>query len=146
VDSPCDVSRQKFCTYLIFTVHDNCSPPYNISSFNNPRNIMRRIRITKFFIRNLLRPPVTSFLDPNIVLRTLFQTPSMYVPPLQWKTNFHTHTITGTKLQFCVCLLDPESELLWIWLEQQNYISRCRDLHFEVTRTLLPSTTLFAAI
>jgi hypothetical protein len=31
-------------------------------------------------------------LGPDILLNTLFQTPSAYVPPSMWATKFHTHT------------------------------------------------------
>jgi hypothetical protein len=42
---------------------------------------------------SLLQPPNTStFLDLNILLSTLFSTPSIYVLPLLYKPKFHTHT------------------------------------------------------
>jgi hypothetical protein len=43
-------------------------------------------------LRNFLQPPDTfPFLRPNILLKTSFSTPSIYVIPLGWETKFHTH-------------------------------------------------------
>ena len=47
---------------------------------------------------SFLHSPVTlSLLGPNILLSTL-QTPSAYVSPSMWVTQFHTHTKQQTKL------------------------------------------------
>jgi hypothetical protein len=34
----------------------------------------------------------SSLLGPNILLNTIFSTPSAYVPLSTWATKFHTHT------------------------------------------------------
>jgi hypothetical protein len=52
---------------------------------------------------SFLQSPITSSLvGPNIVLSTLFSTPSVYVSPLMPDTKFHTHTNPHTKLWFCI--------------------------------------------
>jgi hypothetical protein len=44
-------------------------------------------------MNNFLYYPVTSPpLGRNILLRTLFATPSVHALPLMWETKFHTHT------------------------------------------------------
>ena len=46
-----------------------------------------------------LHSPVTSsLLGPNILISTLFWTPSAYVPPSMLATKFHTHTKQQAKL------------------------------------------------
>jgi hypothetical protein len=48
---------------------------------------------------SFLWPPVTSSLTgQNILLSTLFQTPSIWVLPLMWETKFHTHTYKGKNI------------------------------------------------
>jgi hypothetical protein len=52
---------------------------------------------------NFLNSPVTSsLLGPNILLSTLSQTPSAYVPPSNSATKFHTHTERRAKLYFSI--------------------------------------------
>ena len=52
---------------------------------------------------NLLHSPVTSsLLVPNILLNTLFQTPSASFPPAVSTTKFHTHTKQQVKLYFYI--------------------------------------------
>ena len=47
-------------------------------------------------------PVTSSLLGPNILLNTLLQTPSAYVPPSMWATKLHTHIKKHVKLKFCI--------------------------------------------
>ena len=52
---------------------------------------------------SFLHSPVTSsLLGPVFSSAPYSLTPSAYVPPLKWATNFHTHTKQQAKLQFCI--------------------------------------------
>jgi hypothetical protein len=81
-------------------------------AFDQPNNVGWGVQIMKILILRCSNPAVSSFLDSDIFLSTVFSN-TTYFRPLMRQTNFHIHMQKQEKLQFCVyqafCFYGPIS-------------------------------------
>ena len=79
-------------TPLPFPIRATCSAHLIFLDFITRTILSEQYRSLSTSLCSFLHSPVTSSrLGPNILLNTLFSTPSAYVPPSMSATKFHTH-------------------------------------------------------
>jgi hypothetical protein len=95
-------SQPKPCKYISPPHACHMSSPPHRPWFNHPNSIRWRIQAVKFIIMQFSPSSTSSLLGPNILLKTLFQKPSVYIPPPKRETKFRTHTAQLAKLPFSI--------------------------------------------
>ena len=78
---------------LLFPIYTTCPANLILLDFVTRTIMGEQYRSLSASLCSSLHSLVTSsLLGQNILLNTLFSTPSAYIPPSMWETKFHTHT------------------------------------------------------